>query len=87
MKILTRKIINPCLISILLGMLSYIGNFFVNVFPSTQTEVKLLDEKYNELGSDIREIKENQKQFTKDQKYLIKFLLENNNGRKNKQDD
>ena len=87
-KIFSTTTLLSILLPLVVGVVSYLATFFITIFPNTQAEIKLLDSKYSNLGNDIYDIKETQKEFSKDQKYLIKFLLENKNvRRKNIKDD
>ena len=86
--VINRKIIISLCLSLCVGITSYMSNFFLSTYPDSQAQIKVLDSKYNNLGEDIKEIKDTQKEFSKDQKYLIKVLLENRNAkRKNREND
>lgn len=84
----SKKTLLSIVCPLLIGLITYLVNFFTNTFPNSQASIRLLEAKYDRLGEDIREIKETQKDFSRDQKNLINFLLERKNvTRKNRKYD
>lgn len=79
-----KKLALSLLVPLIIGIVSYFSNFFLSTFPESQANIRVLNEKYHALGSDIAEIKEVQKEFSRDQKTLINFLLNEKNERKRK---
>lgn len=75
-----KKLFISILAPIVIAILGYLSTFFLTTFPESQANIKLLEERYDHMGGDIREIKEAQKEFSKDQKMLINFLLKTKHG-------